>query len=180
MSSRFKLQVGNCGFTLVEGVIVGSLSLLVLAALSTVFYLNTIQTSDGAVNTLAQMQYANVVDQIGRTVRRASSASEVNPVPVDSTLNPPDPSPSPVMYLFDRSGNLIGGFQRSGTALQEWSGTQFINFKAGGQNVQVTSGSNFAISGGRKNVTVNLSVFAAGGAVKDTVASKKESFSCRN
>jgi hypothetical protein len=65
----------------------------------------------------------------------------------------------------------------------EWNGTQFINFKVGGNNIQVLNvgaGKTFTIAPTRRSVTLNLNVFGINGTVSDTMRSSGETFECRN
>jgi hypothetical protein len=167
------------GFTLVEAIVSGVLSLLVLLAAVAVFMMNSKQVSGGFVSSVAKLQYQTVIDQIGLKVRRSSVISSTN-------QNILDAGGAAILcdqiFLFDLTGNC-GGYQRAGTALQQWNGTQFVNFTVGSRNVQVKdvgATNTFTIAPDRKSVQVNLTVICVDGKSKDTMYSNKETFKCRN
>jgi len=166
----------NKGFTLIEALVAGIISVFVLIVAITVFNMNSNQISGSLVRSLTKMQYQTVIDQIGRNVRLASS--------IDSHL--PDTgavvSPYDTIWLFDSLGARFAGYMRNGTALKEWkNGIGFVNFTVGSKNIQVLSvGNTFTIAPTRRSVTLNLNVFGVNGAVSDTMRSSGETFECRN
>lgn len=168
---------GNWGFSLVEALVAGIISIFVLLTAITVFNMNTKQIAGSFVRSVTKMQYQTVIDQIGKNVRLASSVG----------LHLPDTgavvSPSDTIWLFDSLGARFAGYVRSGTALMEWHETQFINFTVGSKTIQVLDvGTNntFTIAPTRRSVTLNLNVFGVNGTVSDTMRSSGETFVCRN
>ena len=165
------------GFTLIEALVAGIISVFVLLTAITVYNMNTNQISGSMVRSLTKMQYQTVIDQIGRNVRLASS--------IDSHLSDTGVvvSPYDTIWLFDSLGTCFAGYVRNVNALMEWNGTQFINFKVGSKNIQVLdvgAGNTFTIAPTRRSVTLKLSVFGVNGTVSDTMRSSGETFECRN
>jgi len=178
MSNRnIRMQKNNHnGFSLIEALVAGVISVLVLAVLGTLYQMNLAQTSGGVLNTRLQMQYQTVVEQIGY------HAHEACWVGARSTDDPTLTGAQDRIYLFNTSGIKIGGYKRLNTDLQEFdtASLTFHSFTVGGGNVQVTSTSGFIIAPDRKSVTMNLSVFSASGSRTDTALTIGEVFSCRN
>jgi hypothetical protein len=171
--------LNNEGFTLVEGLVAGVLSVLVLLTLFALYSMNMKQISGVSARSMARIQYQTVIDQIGRTVRGASMIGTSNP-DYDGTVD----SPYDTIFLFDTSGTVVGGYCRTTTSLKERKGAAFVPFDAGNDtDVKVTNtGANttFTIFPNRKIVRLNLSVFYVNGSTRDTFSSKGELFQCRN
>jgi Tfp pilus assembly protein PilW len=170
----------NEGFTLVEAVVAGVLSVLVLLTLVALYIMNMQQISGVSARSLSRVQYQTVIEQIGRTVRTASMIG-TNQTDYAGTVA----SPYDTIFLFDTSGTVVGGYCRITTSLKEWNvaGAAFVPFKTGNNNVQVTNTgaqTTFTISSSRRSVQLNLSVFNVAGSTKDTFSSKGELFQCRN
>lgn len=178
MDCKRAASINDEGISLIEAVVSGAVAMVIASLMLPVLQMNNQMTSNGAVSTKVQMQYEAAVSQITATARRA------NAVMVSGESWPPSSTMSSVsaavVILYDESGNQIGGYQVSGTSLQEWVSGNWQNFKSGSDHVQVTGGSNFTLSGDRKWLTLNLGVFAVYGSQKDTVLSKQEPILCRN
>ena len=174
--------LNNEGFTLVEAMVAGVLSVLVLLTLVALYIMNMQQISGVSARSLSRVQYQNVIDQIGRSVRVASMIGTSNPDNAGTVASPYD-----TIFLFDTGGTVVGGYCRAptSTSLKQWDTTTdaFVPFKGGNNNVQVTNTgaqTTFTISSSRKRVWLNLSVFCVAGSTKDTFSSKRELFQCRN
>jgi type II secretory pathway pseudopilin PulG len=168
------------GFTLVESIVAGALSMFVLVTGMTLYTLNADQIRDSFTRCQIRVQYQVLIEQIERSVRQSKVVLPSNAgdfFDIDET-----PVLTDIIYCVDNSGTTLGAYRRSGTELQEFK-TSFSPFKVGSNAVNVLDcGANqtFTIAGDRKSVTVNLSVVAGSGLFKDTVVSKKETFVCRN
>jgi type II secretory pathway pseudopilin PulG len=166
------------GFTLVESIVAGALSMFVLVTGMTLYTLNADQIRDSFTRCQIRVQYQVLIEQIERSVRQSKVVLPSNAgdfFDIDET-----PVLTDIIYCVGDS--TLGAYQRSGTQLLEFK-TSFTPFKVGSNAVNVLDcGANktFTIAGDRKSVTVNLSVVAGGGLFKDTVVSKKETFVCRN
>lgn len=174
------------GFTLVESIVASALVLVVGGVTLTILQMNNRGVSNGALNARIQMQYETVVSQIGRSARFAN-------VVLDGTSSeswPPSATAAPAsgikaITMFDTSGNWIGGFKIvSDTMLQEYDTTTtppaWINFRVGPNDVRVTPNSSFSLTGDRKWLTLNISVFSSFGSLRDTAVTKQEVFACKN
>ncbi|MBN1129649.1 MAG: type II secretion system protein [Chitinispirillaceae bacterium] len=166
------------GFTLVEGLVTVAVASVIGTILVTMLQMNGQCTSDGALNAKVQMQYETVIAQISATARRANAI-----LPQDESWPPIwniDPLSTGAIMMFNDNGAAIGGYRVNGIALQEYIDGSWQNFSNGTEDIQVVSGSAFALSGDRKWLTVNLNVFAVYCGRKDTVTSKQEVLLCRN
>ena len=166
------------GFTLVEAIVSGAISIFVVLAAIALFKMNANQISGSTVRSLTKMQYQTAIDAIGAMARKATLISQTD---ANFTDNDTFADSSNAVYFLDTSGTVLGGFRRNGNFLREYKGGVFTNFKVGSKNIQIdTTKSLFEISADRKSVVLNLTVFGMDGSSKDTVLSKKEKFQCRN
>jgi hypothetical protein len=168
---------GN-GFTLIEALVAGLLSVLVLLTAFALFSMNSRQISGTSVRTQTRLQYQTVINQIGRTVRGAAIIGMSDPDNGNVT------NPSESICLFDSGGTFMGGYKRVGTSLKEWkSGSGWVGFKVGNDSVKVASvagDSAFVISPDKKSVLVRLNIYGVRGPTSDTFFSKRELLRCRN
>ncbi|MBN1130856.1 MAG: hypothetical protein JXA71_17845 [Chitinispirillaceae bacterium] len=184
-SGRTTRIISERGFTLVEGIVVAALTVIIAAVMLTIFQMNGQAVSNGAVNTRIQMQYETVVSQIGQKTRYAnavldgSGAGESWP-PSENAA--PVPHTKTVWVFGPNNTGMIGGYQITGTTLREYDLTihDWKNFSVGSSDVKVTESSGFSLSGDRKWLTVNISVFSTLLSITDTAFSKQEVFLCRN
>jgi len=180
MVSRRSTRIINArGFTLVEAIVASAVSVVVGAVMLTILQMNNNGVSNGALNARIQMQYETVVSQISQNARFA------NVVLTSSESWPPAANAAAAtgisqIDVYNAIGTKTGGYKIVGTALQEYVGATWINFKVGPNAVQVTSGSGFSLTADRKWLTLNLSVFSTFLSLKDTALSKREAYICRN
>lgn len=167
------------GFTLVEALVAGLLSVFVIWVAVALFSMNAKQVSGSFVRSLTNMQYQTVIEQIGSKVRKASVISSNSTKVLDASGAEIQ---SDTIFLFDTTlAGLFGGYCRVGTALKEWNGAQFINFKVGTKNIKAQdTGKTFKIMPDRKSVLLNLFVIGVDGSTTDTMKSNGENFKCRN
>jgi prepilin-type N-terminal cleavage/methylation domain-containing protein len=174
----------QAGMTLVEVVVALIITSIVAGVGIVILLMHNDQLQYSALNTKLQAHYETALLQIAKVARTANSVqpwSETWPpaaaaVTVASTQS---------IRMFDTGGVTIGGFQTSSNALlQEYDTAQkkFKTFKVGADSVHITAApkSDFAISNTRRQLTVNISVYTAYAAKRDTVPSKQETFLCRN
>jgi Tfp pilus assembly protein PilW len=178
---RRKAYLNDSGFSLIEALVAGILSVIVLLAVVSLFFMNNQQIMGSSVRSKTRLQYQTVVDEIGRNVRAAAFVENVNP---DLTAIGTQIA-SEVIYLFDNTGTLVAGYQRTNPYLKEWSGGAFVPFRVGKDTVRVTplagaGDTAFTISANRKNVQLKLDIYNVNGAQRDTFFSQGESFKCRN
>jgi type II secretory pathway pseudopilin PulG len=176
-------SIGNFdkkGFTLVESIVAGAITIFVLLTGMTLYNLNADQIRNSFTRCQIRVQYQVLIEQIERSVRQSKVILPSNATDffdTDTTSNSTD-----IIYCIDPSGTTLGAYRRSGTQLLELKGS-FTPLKVGSNAVTVLNcGANktFTIAGDRKSVTLNLSVVTGSGSFKDTVVSKKETFVCRN
>jgi hypothetical protein len=178
MACKCSTPVAVGGFTLMECLVAGSVASIVGTILLSMLQMNSQQTSDGALNAKVQMHYETAIAQISATARRANVIlSQGESWPPLWNVNPLSTS---TIMMYDNTGAPIGGYRVSGIMLQEYIHGSWRNFRNGTNDIQVVSGSAFSLSGDRKWLTVNLSVFAVYTGLKDTVTSKQEVLLCRN
>jgi type II secretory pathway pseudopilin PulG len=171
---------GKKGITLVESIVAGTISIFVLVTAIALYKMNSDQIRDSFTRCQIRAQYQTLIDEIDRIVRQSKvilSSNAADFFETDTTANQTD-----VIYCMGDSGTTLGAFRRNGTAIEELKGS-FTGFKVGSAALAVAdcgSGNTFSIAGNRKSVTLNLSVFGVNGSFKDTVYSKRETFTCRN
>jgi hypothetical protein len=166
------------GLTLVEGMVAGFMSMIIVAVMYTFFTMSCQLVARGALNTKIQMQYQTMVEQMGRTARRASSvlgsdeewAATIHAAPAAVTS----------IWMFDVNGNPIGGYRIAGAALQEWVDDDWKNFRVGNHEVTVPGGSAFSLADDRRSVTLDIAVVSSDRSAVDTALSQHEVFLCRN
>jgi type II secretory pathway pseudopilin PulG len=168
------------GFTLVESIVAGAISVIIGAVLLTILAMNNHGVSTGALNTKAQMQYQIALDEIGRYARRSPvilAGDESWPVS-PTTVLPARMVTS--IWMFDTAGNKIRGYQNSSGILQEYidNTIQWQAFRIGKDTVHIT-GATFQLTSNRKQVIVNISVKTTLNGLSDTVLAKQETFLCR-
>ena len=174
------------GFTLVEAIVTGALSIFVLMTALAIYKMNADQIRGTLLRCLTRMQYQTVIDKIASDARRSTvitSFSNATATTFDlvSTDNHTDS-----LYFFDISPTVpLCRYSRRNDSLKEWDATQnkFVGFKVGNKCVRVVNNGTdkaFTIAGDKKSVQLNLSVFGIDGSLKDTVVSKGERFTCRN
>lgn len=165
------------GFTLVEGIVAGALSLFTIVTAMALYKMNADQIRGSFIRSMTRMQYQTLIEQIESDARQAKvvlTTSGATTFDTDTAAKTSD-----AIYFFDGSGNTLGGYRRVGTILREPDSI----FRVGGRTVRVVDvGTNntFSIAGDKKSVTLNLSVFGVDGSLRDTVTSKRETFVCRN
>jgi Tfp pilus assembly protein PilW len=167
------------GFTLVEALVAGIISTVVIAAAVALYLMNMNQISGSFVRSLTRMQYQTVIDQIESKARQATviqTSNDPNFIATDIIEHATD-----VIYFIGDTGNILGGYQHATDSLKEWNGTMFVPFKVGNKNIKLlNAGSAFTIRPDRKSVLLNLSVIGISGSSSDTMLSKGETFQCRN
>jgi hypothetical protein len=173
-----KAKPAENGLTLVEAVIAGFVSMIIVAVMYTLFTMSGQMVARGALNSKIQLQYQTVVEQIGRTARHAGSVLESGE-PWDSAFNAASAAVTSIM-MFDGSGNPIGGYRIEERALQEWTDGDWKNFRIGNHDVTVPAGSAFTLADDRKSVTLCIAVVSSDRSLIDTVHSHHEVFLCRN
>jgi type II secretory pathway pseudopilin PulG len=168
------------GITLVESIVAGTISIFVLVTAIALYKMNSDQIRDSFTRCQIRAQYQTLIDEIDRIVRQSKvilSSNAADFFETDTAAVSTD-----VIYCIGDSGTTLGAFRRSGTQLHEFKGS-FSTFKIGSAAINVVdcgSNSTFSIGGDRKSVKLNLSVFGVNGSFKDTVYSKRETFTCRN
>jgi competence protein ComGC len=170
----------NRGFSLVEALVAGTISLLVLATLFTIFQMNMAQVSHGATNSKVQMQYQIVINEIERNVRKASRLNNSRTFP---TINNTTVCRTNVMYMFDIEGNWTIGYKTGDVSFKQFDPPNTTSYSViiGGDTVKIiNTDSLFIIDPSMKKVTVNLLIISSSGSVSDTAYPKRETFSCRN
>jgi hypothetical protein len=176
------------GFTLVEAIVSGALTIFVLLTAMTLYKMNADQIRGAFLSCLTRMQYQTVIDKIASDARQATvitsfknataTATTFDTVFMDTDADS--------VYFFDISATVPRGrYCRGHDTLYEWSaaGNRFIPFKIGNDTVHVVNDGiqrAFTIAGDKKSVRLNLGVFGIDGSLKDTVFSKGERFTCRN
>lgn len=172
------------GFSLVEAIVAGAITIGVLLTLTALFIMNSRQVSGSFGRSLTNLQYQTVVEQIGANIQRALIVSSSRSPVIDASGNAIS---SDSLFLFDSTagsaGTFFSAYRRIDTLLMEWNGTQFINFKVGNKNIKVlnTGSSNtFTIAPDRRGVVLNLSVYGRNGSSSDTSYSSREAFKCRH
>lgn len=165
------------GFTLVEAIVAGTLSVFVLLIAMALYRMNADQIRGSFLRSLTRMQYQTIIEQIESNARQATAILPFNDR--NSFRTDTSAETTNVIYFLSDTGATLGGYQRSGNILQELKGG-FTNFKVGNKTFQVDTVKPFIVQGDRKSVQLNLTVFGADGSLKDTVSSKGEKFTCRN
>ena len=166
------------GFTLVEAIVAGALSIFVLLTAITLYKMNADQIRGTLLDCLTRMQYQTVINEIESKARKATTILSFTDNSTFDTITAP--SSHDTIFLMDGAGNTLGGFTHNGQSLREYKGGSFRNFKVGNKNVKVKDTTLFTIAGDRKSVQLNLTVFGIDGSLSDTALSKKEIFTCRN
>jgi hypothetical protein len=168
------------GITLVETIVAGALSIFVLVTAMALYKMNSDQIRGSFTRCQIRVQYQTLIDEIDRAVRQSKvilSSNAADYYDIDTT-----PVSTDIIYCIGDSGTTLGAYRRSNTLLEELKGS-FSSFKIGSNTINVVncaSNQTFAIAGDRKSVMLNLGVFGGNGSFKDTVSSKRETFTCRN
>ena len=183
---RQTILLNQKGFTLVEAIVSGALTIFVLLTAMAVYKMNADQIRGTLLRCLTSMQYQTVIEKIESDARQAAvitsfknaTATTFDTVSVDIYADS--------LYFFDTSSTIPRSrYSRNSDSLKEWDASQnkFVGFKVGSKCVRVVNNGTtkaFTIAGDKKSVRLNLAVFGIDGSLSDTVFSKRERFTCRN
>jgi hypothetical protein len=176
LPSALKRNTG--AFTLVEAIVAGAIGIFLGAIMIVMFQLNNRAVADGALSSKIEMLYQTVVDQIGSTARRANMVL-ADGEPWASTVHGAVTSVKKIV-MYDRFGNMIGGYEVAGSSLKERVGGTWQVFRVGADTIAVDDTSTFILSEDRKSLVLNISVICSYRTTRDTAISKQEMYLCRN
>ena len=178
----------DAGFTLVEVILVGVLSVVVTAGLAAFLRVYNGTISEGTANALIQQQSEIVIDQVSRNVQSAIQVAG----PAETYSATPSGAAAVVteIQMFDSSRQIFAAYKIQDGLLKEAhpdppaASLLAVNYQpfmtGGGSPVRVTDISNFTLAAERRSVTINLAVKTAYRGVEYSTLSRNETVNCRN
>lgn len=170
------------GFTLVEAIVAGIISVIIAAIGITVFIMYNRQLRESMAMAKLQRQYENIAEQIGHNVRTANRVLKTG----DDLVNPPTPLDTAgcndvkTIALYDKDLTQIAGYSVSTGTFREWKNGGLEDYVAGGGVVYVDiDESRFVLTALRDEVEVYLRLIDVG-KVTTYLQPRKDAFKCRN
>lgn len=182
-------RLTEMGFTLVEGLVAGVVSMVVVGIMIAILMMSGNGTKDGAVNAKVQSQYEIAIAEIGNNARSASfvlndAAGEKPPASVADVFTSTTTSKI-IMYYRNANGDTIRtrGFWVDNGMLKEWrpGWTGYQPFIVGNWTaISVPDATPFQLAPSRKTLTVFMSVNGTFSGITAVVPARGEVFICRN
>lgn len=173
----------NRGMTLIELLVAGVVGTIVAGAIFVVWrsFNDQIQTSS-TTGTL-QMDYSEVIGQIGRYARQAHRIREDDGASANDSCRTDSCISTDSLFFYDRSGNVFGALFLSGDTLWQYDSTGATAISGPfttGSNAVLVDTCTFAMNGCRNAVMVELAIKRPDGDTIEIFSPGPELFRCRN
>jgi type II secretory pathway pseudopilin PulG len=184
-TSKKQIHTAEKGFTLVEGMVGGTISVVLVGVLLTIMNMNNDGVKNGAINTQAQSQYEIALQEIADAAREASGivdGSEAWPLTTSVTAA----TTSKIeMYYQDAAGTItkFRGFWIDNGILKEWKPgwSAYQAFIVGSwPAIKVVDATPFSLSADRRIVTVSMQLKTEFSGDTAIAPARGEIFACRN
>jgi type II secretory pathway pseudopilin PulG len=169
------------GFTLVESLVAGAVSLVIAVVMITVFNLFFDQVKEGTLRAKMQMDYDILSTQIGSITRNAMHVIQPGETPPDANHQFDDSASTNTICLRMSSGidTVTYTITGSNTLQEQFVGSSAKNFKIGSRVVTLTPGSHFVLTPDRKTLRLRLGIQYLHNGKTDSLIVPGEQYICR-
>lgn len=172
------------GVTLVETVTTFMIVGFMAGGFMSILDLNATETGEGVLNSQLQMQYENFIEQISRDVRSSSFILDQGAGETFANVEnyTTENNIATHILMYDINGTVIAGYKIQNNSLFELDTAtdNWIPYKAGNQQVSVTSNSFFRLAAERKAITAEIYIKSSYKNAVDSLTENSNFIYCRN